>query len=116
MMKGADIHPKDHSIQIFTDASNEGWGAHLEQVTIKGLWSDREEKATHKCSRVEGSISCSKKVQGPVPKPNSVGCYSSSLHTRRNLLGGDVCSSVENHDLVPSLPDNIKSQAHSKVA
>ena len=27
MMKGADLHPKDHSIQLFTDASNEGWGA-----------------------------------------------------------------------------------------
>ena len=26
MMKGADLHPKDHSIQLFTDASNEGWG------------------------------------------------------------------------------------------
>ena len=51
------------------------------------------EKATHKCSRVEGGISCSEKVQGPVPKPNSVGCYrqfnSSSQHkqARRNPLG-----------------------------
>ena len=26
MMRGADLHPKDHSIQLFTDASNEGWG------------------------------------------------------------------------------------------
>ena len=31
VMKGADLHPKDHSIQLFTDASNEGWGAHLDQ-------------------------------------------------------------------------------------
>ena len=29
-MKGSDLHPKDHSIQLFTDASNEGWGAHLD--------------------------------------------------------------------------------------
>ena len=55
-------------------------------------------------------------------KPNSVGCYrqlnSSSLHkqARRNPLGGDVCSPVENHDLVPSLQDNIKSQTHSRVS
>ena len=28
MMRGADLHPKDHSIQLFTDASNEGWGTH----------------------------------------------------------------------------------------
>ena len=37
MMKSADLHPKDHSIQLFTDASNEGWGAHLEQASTKGL-------------------------------------------------------------------------------
>ena len=30
VMKGADLHPKDHSIQLFTDASSEGWGAHLD--------------------------------------------------------------------------------------
>ena len=41
VMKGADLHPRDHSIQLFTDASNEGWGAHLEQTSTKGLWSDR---------------------------------------------------------------------------
>ena len=74
-MKGADLHPKDHSIQLFTDTSNEGWGSHLEQASTKGLWSDREKKATHKCSRPEGSFSGPSKFQGPVPKPNSVGCY-----------------------------------------
>ena len=41
VMKGADLHPKDHSIQLFTDASNKGWGAHLDQYSTKGLWSDR---------------------------------------------------------------------------
>ena len=33
--------PSSQSIQIFTNASNEGWGTHLEQVSTKGLWSDR---------------------------------------------------------------------------
>ena len=41
---GADLHPKDHIIQLFTDASNEGWGTHLEQTSTKGLWSDREKR------------------------------------------------------------------------
>ena len=27
-----------------TDASNEGWGTHLEQASTKGLWSDRENR------------------------------------------------------------------------
>ena len=44
VMTGADLHPKDHSIQLFTDASNEGWGAHLDQNSTKGLWSDREKR------------------------------------------------------------------------
>ena len=56
-----------------------------------------------------------------MPESNSVGCdgqlNSGSLHqqTRRNTLGRDVCSPVEDHDLVPSLPHNIESQAHSRV-
>ena len=44
VMKGADLHPKDHSIQLFTDASNEGWGAHLDQNSTKGLWSEQEKR------------------------------------------------------------------------
>ena len=42
VMKGSDLHPKDHSIQLFTDASNEGWGAHLDQSSTQGLWSPQE--------------------------------------------------------------------------
>ena len=35
VMKVADLHPQDHSIQNFTDATNKGWGAHLEQAMQK---------------------------------------------------------------------------------
>ena len=42
VMKGSDLHPKDHSIQLFTGASNVGWGAPLEQSSTKGLWSNQE--------------------------------------------------------------------------
>ena len=78
-------------------------------------------KATHKCSRAEGGFSGPSKVQGPVSKPNSASyrqLHSSSLHTqaRRNPLSRDVYSLVENHDLVPSFQDNIKSQTHSRVS
>ena len=47
VIKGADLHPKDHRIHIFTDTSNEGLGAHLEQISTQGQWSDRE-KRLHK--------------------------------------------------------------------
>ena len=44
VMKGLDLHRKDHSIQLFTDASNEG------SVIRAG------KKATHKRPRVEGGL------------------------------------------------------------
>ena len=33
--ESSDLHPKDHSIQLFTDASYEGWGSHLEQASTR---------------------------------------------------------------------------------
>ena len=70
-------------------------------------------KATHKCPGIEGGLPGPSRLQGPVPESNS-----GSLHqqTRGNPLSRDVRSPVENHDLVPSLPHNIESQAHSRVS
>ena len=79
-------------------------------------------KATHKCPRIEGGLPGPSRLQGPVPESNSVSCdgqlNSGSLHqqARGNSLSRDVRSPVENHDLVPSLPYNIESQAHSRVS
>ena len=79
-------------------------------------------KATHKCPGIEGGLPGPSRLQGPVPESNSVSCdgqlNSGSLHqqARGNSLSRDVRSSVENHDLVPSLPYNIESQAHSRVS
>ena len=78
-------------------------------------------KATHKRPRIEGGLTGPSKLQGPVPEPNSASSYrqlnSGSLHkqTRRNSLRRDVCSPVEDYDLVPSLSHNIESQIHSRV-
>ena len=84
VMRGGDLHPKDHSIQLFIDASNKGWGSHLDQSSTRGLWSDREKKATHKHPRIEGGLPSPSKLQGPVPEPNSASCNgqlnSGSLH------------------------------------
>ena len=120
VMKGADLHPKDHSIQLFTDASNEGWGAHLEQASTKSLWSDREKRLhINDLELKAGSLAL--QMFKDQCQNQSVGCYgqlnSSSLHTqtRRNSLGRDVRSPVEDHDLVLS-PDNLKSQTHSRVS
>ena len=42
MLKCSDLHPKDHNINIITNASNTGWDAHWDRDSVKGLWWDRE--------------------------------------------------------------------------
>ena len=46
VLKGQPLHPLRHALQLFTDASNEGWGAHLGDFTASGLWS-KQESALH---------------------------------------------------------------------
>ena len=43
-LQGQPLHPLKHALQIFTDASKEGWGAHLNERTARGSWSVPESK------------------------------------------------------------------------
>ena len=42
VLRGQPLHPLQHALQVFTDASNEGWGAHLGDSMARGLWSESE--------------------------------------------------------------------------
>ena len=44
VLVGEFLHPRDHDILIFTDASNAGWGAHLNHDSVGGLWSQIEKR------------------------------------------------------------------------
>ena len=44
VLTGQPLHPINHALQIFTDASKEGWGAHLNERTARGSWSLPESK------------------------------------------------------------------------
>ena len=96
-------------------------GRSLRSKFYKGSVVRSGKKATHKRPRIEGGLTGPSRLQGPVPEPNSASCdrqlNSGSLHqqTRRNSLSRDVCSPVEDYDLVPSLSHNIESQTHSRV-
>ena len=37
---GQPLHPLRHALQVFTDASNEGWGTHLGDYIARGVWSE----------------------------------------------------------------------------
>ena len=97
-------------------------GCSLKPKFYKGSVVRRVKKATHKCSRVEGHLTCPSTFQGPVSEPNCASCNgqlnSSSLHKQAgwNSLSGDVRTPVEDHDLVPSLSHNLKTQTHFRVS
>ena len=44
VLLGQPLHPLKHALQIFTDASKEGWCAHLDEHTARGTWSLPESK------------------------------------------------------------------------
>ena len=44
VLTGQPLHPIKHALQIFTDASKEGWGSHLNECTARGTWSLPESK------------------------------------------------------------------------
>ena len=44
VLTGQPLHPIKHALQIFTDASKEGWGTHLNERTARGSWSLLESK------------------------------------------------------------------------
>ena len=44
VLPGQPLHPLKHALHIFTDASKEGWGAHLNEHIARGTWSLSESK------------------------------------------------------------------------
>ena len=44
VLSGQPLHPLKHALQIFTDTSKEGWGAHLNERTARATWSLPESK------------------------------------------------------------------------
>ena len=94
MMKVADLYPKDHNVQIFTDASNKGWGVHLAQISTKV------------CGQT-GDINVL------VLKAVLVATDNSTVVAYTNKQGRTHSAEMF-ADLVPLLPDK-SSQAHANV-
>ena len=57
VLRGQPLHSLQHAIQLFTDASNEGWGAHLADSTARDAWSVLESCLYINFLGVEGSPS-----------------------------------------------------------
>ena len=107
VLTGQSLHPIRHALQMFTDASKEGWGAHLNERTAR-------KQAAYKLFGTKGSFSSLKRVSRPLCRQDSA-CgnrqyYSSVIHKqgRRHEVGHTLCPTMEDLDLVYQTSSNSK--------
>ena len=106
VLPGQPLHPLKHALQIFTDASKEGWGAHLNERTARGTWSLPESKLHINHLELKAAFLALKEFQDLcsnnivlVAADNS-GCL--YQQRRGDEVWLPVCPTVENHVLVHS--------------
>ena len=75
MLLGQPLHPLKHALQIFTDASKEGWGAHFDEHTARGQWSLPESKLHINHLELKAVFLALKRVSNPSLQQDSVGSY-----------------------------------------
>ena len=97
VLLGQPLHPLKHALQIFTDASKEGWGAHLDEHTARGIWSLPESKL-HINHLAKSSVSSSKRVSNALLQQDSTDSYrqhnSGCLYQQRGggMKLGSLCA------------------------
>ena len=121
VLTGQPLHPIKHALQIFTDASKEGWGTHLDEHTARGTWSLPESKLHINYSELNSVFLALKEFQSLCRQDSSCGNrqhYSSFIHKqrRRHEVGHTLCPTMENLDLVYQTSSNSKSSTHSGPA
>ena len=118
VLLGQPLHPLKHALQIFTDASNEGWGAHLDDHTVV----PSRKQVAHKPLRAKSSFSSSKGVSNPGLQQDCVDSYrqhnSGCLYQQRrgDEVGVTVCPTVENPVLVHQTAGNPQGTSHPRPA
>ena len=119
VLLGQPLHPLKHALQMFTDASKEGWGAHLDEHTARGSWSL---PASHKPLSAKSSFSSSKRVSNPLLQQDSNDSYrqhnSGCLYQHRggDEVGITVSPTVANPVLVYQTADNPQGTSHPRPA
>ena len=121
VLLGQPLHPLKHALQIFTDASNEGWGAHLDNHTARGTWSLPESKlhinhlelkAVFLALKEFRTLVCNKTVL--IARQHNSGCL--YQQRRGDEVGVTVCPTVENPVLVHQTTGNPQGTSHPRPA
>ena len=116
VLKGQPLHPLQHALQIFTDVSNEGWGAHLGGSTARVRI---RKSPPYQLLGTQGSSSGSQEfreaVQGTDCSHSNRQHDCSVLHQQRGRyeIRVSLCPTLATPVLVSSQEDNSAGQTHS---
>ena len=122
MLPGQPLHPLKHALQIFTDASKEGWGAHLNECTARGTWSLPESKLHINHLELKAVFLALKEFQDLCSNNIVlVATDNTTVVAYINKEWGDevglsVCPTVENPVLVHQETGNSQSTSHPRPA
>ena len=104
LLQGQPLHPEKHALQVFTDASKEGWGTHLNKHTARGTWSLPESKLH--INYLELKAVFPGRVSRPLLRQDS-SCSNRQHHSgvihkqgRGQEIWPTLCPTLENLDLV----------------
>ena len=118
VLTGQPLHPLNHALQIFTDASKEGWGAHLNKRTARGTWSFPESRLHINHLELKAVFLALKEFQDLCSNHIVlVATDNTTVVAYINKEGGDdirlsVCPTVENPVLVHQETGNSQSTSH----
>ena len=112
VLRGQPLHPLRHALQVFTDASNEGWGAHLGDSTARGVWSEPESCFHINFLELKAVFRAS--LQGPDCSDCNRQHDCSFLHQQggRYETRLSLCPPMETSVLVPSQGNSPEGKAH----
>ena len=120
VLLGQPLHPLKHALQIFTDASKEGWGAHLDEHTARGSWSlpesklhinQLELKAVFLAFEDFRTLVCNKTVLIATDNTTVVAYINKE---GGGEVGLTVCPTVENTVLVHQATSNPQGTSHPR--
>ena len=113
VLKGQPLHPLCHALQLFTDTSNEGWGAHCKRPLVQV-----RRRLAHKPSRAQSGFVGPETVRAFV-----LGSDHPGLHRQHNsgfLQGGRyeirlcLCPPLETPVMVQQETNSVTGQTHSE--
>ena len=122
VLLGQPLHPLKHALQIFTDASNEGWGAHLDDHTARGTWSLPESKLHINHLELKAVFLALKEFRTLVcNKTVLIATDNTTVVAYINKEGGDevgltVCPTVENPVLVHQTTGDPQGSSYPRPA